>query len=118
MSVLKPKKPVWLYASLGVGVLSVLVFLLLSRREPWNAGRAGGLVFGIAASVLFLIDLLYPLRRRLFGHCKIVCGVLPPHVLLLAVCRQALQPKLADRLQHRQARLWTPRLQVVQLLLT
>ena len=67
MSVLKPKKPVWLYASLGVGALSVLVFLLLSRREPWNAGRAGGLVFGIAASVLFLIDLLYPLRRRLFG---------------------------------------------------
>jgi hypothetical protein len=67
MSVLKPKKPIWLYASLGIGALSVLVFLLLSRREPWNAGRAGGLVFGIAASVLFLIDLLYPLRRRLFG---------------------------------------------------
>jgi hypothetical protein len=67
MSVLRPKKPVWLYASIGVGIVSVLVFLLVSRREPWHAGRDAGLVFGIAASLLFLIDLLYPLRRRLFG---------------------------------------------------
>ena len=34
---------------------------------PWRAGRMGGLTFGTIAALLFLMDGLYPLRRRLMA---------------------------------------------------
>jgi hypothetical protein len=34
---------------------------------PWRAGRPGGLTFGTIALVLFVLDGIYPLRRRLLS---------------------------------------------------
>jgi hypothetical protein len=67
MSVLQPKKPAWLFASAAAALLALAVFLLLVQRRPWDPARAGGLVFGIAAALLYTIEILYPLRRRLLG---------------------------------------------------
>ena len=67
MSVLRPKKPAWLFASTAVALLALAAFLLLVERRPWDPARAGGLIFGIAASLLYTIEILYPLRRRLLG---------------------------------------------------
>ena len=38
-----------------------------ARLTTWRAGRAGGLTFGTIAALVFLIDGLYPLRRRLLA---------------------------------------------------
>src|SRR5215467_9580478 len=67
MRVLRPKKPAWAYGSVAVGALGLGAFLVLVERRPWDPARAGGLIFGIAASVIYFIELLYPLRRRLLG---------------------------------------------------
>lgn len=67
MSVLRPKKPAWMFGSLAVAVASLSVFLLLVRQRPWDPARAGGLVFGILGSLVYTIEILYPLRRRLLG---------------------------------------------------
>lgn len=64
---LRPKKPRWLLASLTIAVAAVGVRLVVTAKERWDPGRTAGLVFGIAASVLYLIDLLYPLRRKLLA---------------------------------------------------
>ncbi len=34
---------------------------------PWAPGRPGGLIFGSAAAAVFVLDALYPLRRRLMA---------------------------------------------------
>jgi hypothetical protein len=71
---LRPKKPRWLLVSLAIAVAAVGVRLAVTARERWDPGRTAGLVFGIAASVLYLMDLLYPLRRKLlafpFGNAQ------------------------------------------------
>lgn len=67
MSVVRPKKPAWLFGSLAAAVVSLAVFLLLIRSRPWDPARAGGLVFGIFGALVYTIDILYPLRRRLLG---------------------------------------------------
>ncbi|MEP6994438.1 MAG: hypothetical protein ABI968_07960 [Acidobacteriota bacterium] len=67
MQVLRPKRPRWLFVSLGVGVAAIAAFLALATWRPWTPGGAAGLSFGIAASLLFTIEVLYPLRRRLMG---------------------------------------------------
>ncbi len=67
MQVFRPKKPSWLLASLLVGAASLLLFAVLSAWRPWAPGRTGGLAFGILASVLFLLEVLYPLRRKLLA---------------------------------------------------
>jgi hypothetical protein len=64
---LAPKKPRWLAGSGIAAAAATLLFLVLHHIEPWDPGRAGGLGFGILASLLFLLEVLYPLRRRLMG---------------------------------------------------
>jgi hypothetical protein len=45
-----------------------LTYALWAWLTPWRPGRAGGLLFGTIAAVLFLNDAAYPLRRRLMAR--------------------------------------------------
>jgi hypothetical protein len=63
----RPKKPLWFVGSLVVGGIAIVVRFVVVARRPWDPARTAGLVFGIAASLLYLIDLLYPIRRRLLS---------------------------------------------------
>lgn len=67
MQNLRPKKPRWLLGSALAGALCLASYIALSTWRPWDPGAGAGLVFGIAASLIFVIELLYPLRRRLLG---------------------------------------------------
>jgi len=67
LRILRPKKPRWLITSLVIGAIAIAVRLVVVGRRPWDPARTAGLVFGIAASLLYLIDLLYPIRRKLLG---------------------------------------------------
>ncbi len=67
MSVLRPKKPAWMFGSAAAAAVGLAIFLLLVQQRPWDPARAGGLVFGIVAALIYTIEILYPLRRRLLG---------------------------------------------------
>ncbi|HEV8232889.1 MAG TPA: hypothetical protein VGQ75_11125 [Thermoanaerobaculia bacterium] len=67
MKTLRPKKPQWLLVTLAIAGAALGVRLVVAIRQPWHPGRTAGLLFGIAASVLYLMDLLYPLRRKLLA---------------------------------------------------
>jgi hypothetical protein len=64
---LTPKKPAWFTASLALTAAALLVYAAWAWWTPWRAGRAGGLTFGTIAALVFLVDGLYPLRRRLLA---------------------------------------------------
>ena len=63
----RPKRPLWFRMSLGTAGAALLLFAVASWRAPWSPGRFWGLAFGIAAAAVFVVDALYPLRRRLMG---------------------------------------------------
>jgi len=67
VQILRPKKPRWLLFSAALAALALAAWIGLSTWRPWDPGDAAGLAFGIVASLLFTIELLYPLRRRLLG---------------------------------------------------
>jgi len=67
LRILRPKKPAWLIASLVIGAIGMAVRLVVVSRRPWDPARTAGLVFGILAALLYLIDLLYPIRRKLLS---------------------------------------------------
>lgn len=67
MQVLRPKKPRWFIVCSIVAAVCLAAWVALATWRPWDPGSAAGLVFGIAASLLFTVELLYPLRRRLLG---------------------------------------------------
>jgi hypothetical protein len=48
-------------------LLALAVYGVWGWWTPWRAGRWGGLTFGTIAAVVFLLDGLYPLRRRLLA---------------------------------------------------
>src|SRR4051794_7450007 len=64
---LGPKKPAWFWSTVGLVTVAWLVYVAWAWRTPWRPGRAGGLAFGTMASLLFLMDGLYPVRRRLLS---------------------------------------------------
>src|SRR4051812_24914982 len=66
-SVFRPKRALWFRGFLAAAAASILVFAAWSWFVPWAPGRAGGLTFGTLASAVFVIDALYPMRRRLLG---------------------------------------------------
>ncbi|MDA1095076.1 MAG: hypothetical protein O3A25_17675 [Acidobacteria bacterium] len=66
-SFLRPKRRTWFVGALSVGTVSVMAFAGLAWWAPWRPGRFWGLVFGTLATMVFVIDGLYPLRRRLMG---------------------------------------------------
>jgi hypothetical protein len=68
ISFLKPKRPSWAIRSGAIAVLSLGLYVGLTWFEPWAPGRFWGLTFGTIAAVIFLVDALYPLRRRLMAR--------------------------------------------------
>jgi hypothetical protein len=66
-SILRPRRPPWFRIAAYVAAASMLVFLAAAWQRPWQPGRAGGLVFGTLAALAFVVDALYPLRRRLLA---------------------------------------------------
>ena len=66
-SFLRPKCRTWFIGSVSVGTGSVALFAVLASSAPWSPGRFWGLTFGTLAAVVFVLDGLYPLRRRLMG---------------------------------------------------
>lgn len=67
LSFLAPKRPAWFRGTAIAAVASLAVFAVSSWRAPWAPGDAGGLIFGTAAAAIFVLDALYPLRRRLMA---------------------------------------------------
>jgi hypothetical protein len=67
MQVLRPKKPQWLLFAAGIGAFCLAVWIALATWRPWEPEGVAGLTFGILAALLFTVELLYPLRRRLLG---------------------------------------------------
>jgi hypothetical protein len=65
---LQPKRRDWFVASGAVAAAAWLGYVVASWWWPWAPGQWGGLTFGTLASVLFLVDALYPLRRRLLAR--------------------------------------------------
>jgi hypothetical protein len=66
-SILRPKRREWFLASTAIALLSLATFAAVAWRTPWSPGRFWGLVFGTVAAAVFVLDALYPLRRRLMG---------------------------------------------------
>ena len=62
-----PKRPAWMRATIALAVLSIVVYAVWRAERPWAPGGLGGLIFGTAAAAIFLLDALYPLRRRLMA---------------------------------------------------
>jgi hypothetical protein len=66
-SFLRPKREGWFRGFLIATVVSIVVYAGWSWWTPWSPGRWGGLTFGTLATLLFVVDAMYPLRRRLMG---------------------------------------------------
>jgi hypothetical protein len=64
---LAPKRPEWAVWSVVLAGVGMVMYLISAWFVPWAPGRFGGLVAGTIATVVFVIDGLYPLRRRLLG---------------------------------------------------
>jgi hypothetical protein len=64
---LRPKRQAWFLGSVSIGAVSVVLFAGLAWWAPWSPGRFWGLTFGTLAAAVFVVDSLYPLRRRLMG---------------------------------------------------
>jgi hypothetical protein len=62
-----PKRPVWMRSTLAVAALSIVVYVVCREARPWSPGGLGGLTFGTLAAAIFILDALYPLRRRLMA---------------------------------------------------
>lgn len=64
ISVLAPKRPVWMLSALVTAGVGLVVYVGLAWWRPWQPGRFWGLTFGTIAAMLFVNAGLYPLRRR------------------------------------------------------
>lgn len=64
-AIFRPKRVEWLRGFLVAAAVSLVVSYGWSWWSPWAPGRAGGLTFGTIAALIFLVDVLYPFRRRL-----------------------------------------------------
>jgi hypothetical protein len=64
---LRPKRPDWFRRAEIAAIVVFAAYVAAAWWEPWAPGRLGGLIAGTAAVVIFVIDAMYPLRRRLLG---------------------------------------------------
>jgi len=65
---LAPKRPAWFWTTLAAIGVASLLFAVWAQFAPWRPGRAGGLLFGTIAALLFFKDAVYPLRRQLMAR--------------------------------------------------
>jgi hypothetical protein len=61
---LRPKRTDWFRAFVTASAVSLTAYLGGVWWGPWTPGRLGGLTFGTLAALLFVVDALYPFRRR------------------------------------------------------
>lgn len=59
-----PKCPAWFRGFLIAAAMSIAAFAVWAWWTPWAAGRLGGLTFGTLAAIVFVVDSLYPFRRK------------------------------------------------------
>jgi hypothetical protein len=64
---IRPKRQEWFRAFVIATAVSLAIYLAWAWLAPWSPGRWGGLTFGTLATVMFVIDALYPFRRRLMA---------------------------------------------------
>ncbi len=64
---LAPKRPEWFRAWAIATGGSFVTFVLIAFWVPWAPGRIGGLTAGTIATLIFVVDALYPMRRRWLG---------------------------------------------------
>lgn len=62
-----PKQPPWAVAALVLVAIALFAYVATTIGRPLDPARGAGLVFGIVASVLFVVEALYPLRRKLLS---------------------------------------------------
>jgi hypothetical protein len=67
MKVLRPKRPLWLLATVFVGIACLGFFLVFVSRHVWSPAGAAGVAFGGAAAAVAVLQTFYPLRHRLLG---------------------------------------------------
>jgi hypothetical protein len=82
---LSPKDPRNFALTAAVGAVCVIAWLIARSLGPWSPKRGLGLVFGILAALLFVLEMLYPGRRpraRPLGTAK---AWLQAHVYLGAI---------------------------------
>jgi hypothetical protein len=61
--VLRPKVPRNLHATVAASFVALALFLFVSWRWAWSPKRGLGLAFGIAAALVYVLEMLYPARR-------------------------------------------------------
>lgn len=83
--VLSPKQPRNFGLTAAAGAVCLLAYFIARAFGPWSPKRGLGLVFGILAALLFVLEMLYPARRpkaRPLGTAK---AWLQAHVYLGAL---------------------------------
>ncbi len=59
----QPKEPRWAIGTAVFALVSVLLYVASILVRPLDPARGTGLWFGVAATLLFVVEALYPLRR-------------------------------------------------------
>lgn len=67
LSFLAPKRPAWFRGTVAAAAVALAAYAASRLAAPWAPGRLGGLIFGTVAAAIFVLDALYPLRRRLMA---------------------------------------------------
>lgn len=63
----KPKDPRWGVATAVLAALALAGYLGATLSHPLAPGRGAGLWFGVLATILFVVETLYPARRKLLA---------------------------------------------------
>jgi hypothetical protein len=80
--VLRPKEPRNLVVTAFATVLLLAVFVAVSRVTPWSPKRGLGLAFGFFATLVFVLEGLYPTRQPRLGWFRSARTRLQAHVYL------------------------------------
>jgi len=81
-NIVKPKDPRNLKLTGAAAVLLVAIYFGASRAWSWTPGHGLGLAFGILASALFVLEMLYAGRRKLNRPFRTAKSWLQAHVYL------------------------------------
>jgi hypothetical protein len=105
--VLRPKRPRWYVASLGIALAAIVASAVVMWWRGWSPGDAWGLTFGTLAGLLMLLAALYPLRRRLmFAPLRTAQHWLQIHIYGSTVAALFVLIHMGYRLPHGQFGWW------------